>query len=77
VNRDPEERESPAARAGTSTEHGPGIPDDFAGDVAKSLPLTQEEVQSLAKAKALDSARNHARKRTDLGFGAAASKDAR
>lgn len=59
----------PAEAAGTSTESGPGVPDDFGGTVRVSLPLTAEETAAIEKANALHAARNPDAKNTDRGFG--------
>jgi hypothetical protein len=69
----PTSRVYPASHAGSSTEQGPGVPDDFSGTVTVSLPLTREEEESLAKAAAMDTERTRSgkRKRSDLGFGVA------
>jgi hypothetical protein len=65
-----EDNALPASAAGTSSEDGPGVPEDFDGMVTATIPLTPEELQAIAAAQALHAARNPPTKSaTDLGFG--------
>jgi hypothetical protein len=65
----------PASAAGTSSESGPGLPYDFAGQVTTSLPLSPEDLVELAKLEALIAARNPpVQSRIDRGFGVPSSK---
>ena len=60
----------PASAAGTSTESGPGVPADFAGQIRDSIPLTDEERAANAAGDALAAARNPPGvSPLDLGFG--------
>lgn len=60
----------PASAAGESSETGPGVPADFSGIVTSSIPATQEELDAIAAAAALQAQRNPPTKKpTDLGFG--------
>lgn len=43
----------PAAAAGLPSAAAPGVPSDFSGDFAKTLPLSAEERRSLAEAEQL------------------------
>jgi hypothetical protein len=59
-----------ASAAGTSSESGPGVPDDFTGVVTESLPVTKEELDAIAASNALRQLRQpHGKKATDVGFG--------
>jgi len=65
----------PAFAAGTPGPNGPGIPADFAGTLANSLPLTEKERAAIAAADALAAERNPPKQSPlDRGFGAAPKK---
>ena len=67
----PVEETVPASAAGTSTESGPGVPDDFSGVVTESIPISARELASIQAAAVLQAKRNPpTKKATDVGFGA-------
>jgi hypothetical protein len=56
----------PAAAAGTSTEAGPGVPDDFAGRVQDSMELTASERAAVESSNSLAAARRGVVKATSV-----------
>jgi len=67
----------PASAAGTSTEKGPGVPADFAGEIRDSIPLTDYDRRAIAASDELARARNPtSRPRVQLGSGAIPPKPA-
>src|SRR5688572_11156645 len=58
----------PASAAGTPSESVPGIPEDFTGEISESISITQEELDSIRAAEALEAQRSPpGTKPTDLG----------
>ena len=69
------EPEQPAAAAGMSSERGPGVPNDFAGEIRQSLVLDAEQKLRMVESDALTVSRNPpTQDARDRGFGRPAKK---